>query len=137
MPGTARLAGLSVLVVDNEPAIIDGMTSLLVGWGCKVASARTAATARKLLDGATVDTGRFDVVLMDYHLNRENGLDLIVELRKRCSHRFAAVLITAERSAQVQARAEAEDIVYLRKPVRPAILRNVLSMTRLRQEAAE
>jgi Na+/proline symporter/signal transduction histidine kinase/ActR/RegA family two-component response regulator len=137
MSVTARLAGLSVLVVDNEKSIIDGMTSLLEGWGCKVTSARTASAARKLVDAATAEGQLFDAVLMDYHLNRENGLDLIAELRSRTGQRFGAVLITAERSAQVQARAESEDIAYLRKPVRPAILRNVLSMTRLRQEAAE
>ncbi len=135
--GSARLAGLSVLVVDNEPSIIQGMTTLLTGWGCEVASARNAAGARKLLDAGNGGGQRFDVILMDYHLNSENGLDVIADLRSRSGQGFVAALITAERSAHVQARAEAEDVVYLRKPVRPAILRNVLALARSQRAAAE
>ena len=136
-PGTGRLTGLPVLVVDNEPAIIDGMTRLLEGWGCQVTSASSANAAREI---ARLSAGRrwpFNMVLMDYHLNKENGLDLIAELREVAGVSFAAALITAERSAAIQAAAEAADVVYMRKPVRPAILRNVLTMTKSQAEAAE
>src|SRR5919109_572586 len=34
-----QLAGTSVLCIDNEPAILDGMEALLGGWGCRVLKA--------------------------------------------------------------------------------------------------
>jgi CheY-like chemotaxis protein len=79
----------------------------------------------------------YDMVLMDYHLNQDNGLQLITELRSLARTRFPAALITAERSAEVQQAAEAAGVVYMRKPVRPAILRNVLATARHPAQAAE
>ncbi|MEM7635229.1 MAG: NahK/ErcS family hybrid sensor histidine kinase/response regulator, partial [Pseudomonadota bacterium] len=135
VPAAASLAGLSVLVVDNEPAIIDGMSSLLKGWGCRVKTATSADAVRKLAAGRTV--WPYDAVLMDYHLGSDNGLDLIDELRDRTGVTFSAALITAERSADVQAASESAGVAYLRKPVRPAVLRTVLMMAQTKSEAAE
>ena len=131
----ASLAGLSVLVVDNETAIIDGMCALLEGWGCTVATATSANAVRKLAAGQAI--WPYDAVLMDYHLGSENGLELISELRAGAGATFSAALITAERSAAVQAASEAAGVVYLRKPVRPAVLRTVLMMAQTKSEAAE
>ena len=39
------LAGLTVLAIDNEPSILEGMRALLTGWGCEVITAAS-------LDGA-------------------------------------------------------------------------------------
>ncbi|MEO1161139.1 MAG: response regulator, partial [Pseudomonadota bacterium] len=132
---SASLAGLSVLVVDNETAIIDGMSALLEGWGCTVRTATSADAARKL--AASQAIWPFDAVLMDYHLGSENGLELIAELRSGTGMTFTAALITAERSAAVQAASEAAGVAYLRKPVRPAVLRTVLMMAQTKSEAAE
>jgi Na+/proline symporter/signal transduction histidine kinase/ActR/RegA family two-component response regulator len=132
---SGSLAGLSVLVVDNEPAIIDGMTALLEGWRCTVTTATSADAVRKLAASLTIWS--YDAVLMDYHLGSENGLELIDELRDRTGVTFSAALITAERSADVQAASEAAGVAYLRKPVRPAVLRTVLMMAQTKSEAAE
>jgi Na+/proline symporter/signal transduction histidine kinase/ActR/RegA family two-component response regulator len=134
-PLQGSLAGLSVLVVDNEDTIIDGMTTLLEGWGCAMASATTAGQVRRLAeqDGHWA----FDVVLMDFHLGRDNGLELIAEMRARTGTDFHAALITAERSAKLQEEAEKAGVTYLRKPVKPAVLRTVLMMAHTKAEAAE
>ena len=111
--GAANLAGLSVLVVDNEQAIIEGMSSLLEGWGCAVTAARSADEVRQI--AARHAAWPYDIILMDYHLGAENGLALIDELRTQAGVTFPAALITAERSAAVQAASEAVDVAYLRK----------------------
>lgn len=134
---SGKLNGLSVLVVDNEPAIIEGMRRLLEGWGCKVDSASSADAARQAASAAGLKDWPYDMVLMDFHLNEENGLQLIEELRTLAGARFPAALITAERSEEVQQAAEAAGVVYMRKPVRPAILRNVLATARHPAQAAE
>jgi CheY-like chemotaxis protein len=48
----APLAGLRVLAIDNEPAIQEGMRTLLTGWGCAVATAADLPGALAALDAA-------------------------------------------------------------------------------------
>ena len=60
------LAGLRVLAVDNEPAILEGMRTLLSAWGCEVLAApdlqgaidaiRTQSIARKSSSPTTIST---------------------------------------------------------------------------------
>ncbi len=40
-----RIAGATVLCVDNEPAVLAGMEALLGNWGCRVIGARDRASA--------------------------------------------------------------------------------------------
>ena len=98
-------------------------------------TATSADAVRKL--AASQAIWPYDAVLMDYHLGSENGLELIEELREGTGVTFSAALITAERSAAVQAASEAAGVAYLRKPVRPAVLRTVLMMAQTKSEAAE
>src|SRR5262249_11488933 len=44
-PSVGRIAGLTVLCIDNEPAGLTGMQVLLEGWGCRAVTARNAAEA--------------------------------------------------------------------------------------------
>ncbi|MBL8906783.1 MAG: PAS-domain containing protein, partial [Rhizobiales bacterium] len=115
-----KLAGLTILVVDNEPAILEGMRSLLEGWGCTVFLAQSAADARALWD----DRGdKVDLILADYHLDGDDGLALIEAIRAQAPRMVPAILITADRSRQVQDLAAVHDVQCLRKPLRPAALR--------------
>ena len=46
----SQLAGIAVLCIDNEPAILDGMETLLGGWGCRVLKAPDLAAAVAAID---------------------------------------------------------------------------------------
>ena len=124
----AALQGLRVTVIDNEPAILDGMQLLLGGWGCEVA----ACLGREAALGAPAP----DLILADFHLGNDDGLAAIVALRERFGAATPAVLITADRSPDVQARASAEHVPILQKPLKPAALRALLQGARARQAAA-
>ena len=62
-----QLAGIVVLCIDNEPAILDGMETLLGGWGCRVLKAPDLATAAAAIVEAKVLP---DGLLVDYHLDQ-------------------------------------------------------------------
>jgi len=62
-------------------------------------------------------------LLVDYHLDRGNGLAAIRDIRRRFGDNVPAILITADRSPHVRAAAREENIVVLNKPVKPASLR--------------
>ncbi len=131
LPPAATLAGLAVLAIDNEPAILDGMRILLSGWGCEVA---TAASLVEALE--TVRAGpRPEVVIADYHLEDEEGLTVIDALRRSLGPGLPAVLVTADNSPTLRDEAAARRVSVLHKPLKPAALRALLSRIRVDQIA--
>jgi signal transduction histidine kinase/CheY-like chemotaxis protein len=121
------LEGLIIAAVDNEPAILKGMEALLRGWDCTIvvgidlASVEAALRARELTP---------DVVIADYHIGETDGLALVDALKARFSA-CHAVLVTADRSAEVRALALKADVRLLNKPLKPAALRSLLSQWHL------
>ena len=122
-----QLLGTTALCIDNEPSVLDGMETLLQGWGCEVIKAPDLDTAFAAIeDGNVTPNG----LLIDYHLDRGNGVDAIVALRERCGE-VPAILITADRSPAVREQARAEGIQVLHKPIKPAALRALLAQWRM------
>ena len=120
----ARLDEALVLCIDNEPSILEGMTQLLEGWGCEVLTATDTAGAAARLDEA----GRTpDLVLADYHLDGEDtGLCSIAAVRERWGE-VPAVIITADYGEAVREHVRAAGFAIMRKPVKPAALRAMMS----------
>ncbi len=133
-PAPASLAGRKILVIDNEPTILDGMRRLLEGWSCEVITAADAEQAMKAFKGSK---SKPDVMLVDYHLDESNGIDAVLKLRWRFRSIVPAVLITAERSPEVRDRATSEDIEILNKPIKPPALRALLVQIGLKRTMAE
>ena len=132
--GGQRLKGLTVICIDNEQRILDGMRPLLSGWGCEVFTENSARAAIRLLSrvGSVPD-----ILLVDYHLDDGNGLDAAKSLRSKFGKDLPAILITADRSPQVRDAARERDISVLYKPVKPATLRALMAQRRTVSEAAE
>ena len=78
---TAGSAGFTMLVIDNEPAILEGMESLLGGWGCTRHPARRPPRGAWRLWQAGGDA--IDLILADYHLDRDDGLGVIADAARR------------------------------------------------------
>lgn len=129
-----QLAGTTALCIDNEPSVLDGMETLLRGWGCEVIKAPDLGVAlAAIAESPAMPNG----LLVDYHLDHGNGIEAIVELRRRYGD-LPAILITADRSPAVREQARAEGIQVLHKPIKPAALRALLAQWRvLRVAAAE
>jgi Na+/proline symporter/CheY-like chemotaxis protein/two-component sensor histidine kinase len=129
----SQLAGITALCVDNEPSVLDGMETLLRGWGCDVIKAPDLAFALAAIsESATMPNG----LLVDYHLDDGNGIEAIVALRRRFGE-LPAILITADRSPAVREQAREESVQVLHKPIKPAALRALLAQWRVLRVAAE
>ncbi|PLX45046.1 MAG: hybrid sensor histidine kinase/response regulator [Hyphomicrobiales bacterium] len=131
-----QLDGLRVLCVDNEPEILEGMRTLLQGWGCQVETDPGLDAAGSPL-AALADDNWPDILLMDYHLDQGTGLELIARIRQRMGAAVPAILITADRSTDLRRNAEAQGISVLNKPVKPAALRALMSRSSLARQAAQ
>jgi Na+/proline symporter/signal transduction histidine kinase/ActR/RegA family two-component response regulator len=119
----ASLVGGTVLCIDNEEAILDGMQTLLERWGLRVLRAGTIEQARRQFAQHAPD-----VVLADYRLGDDecDGLELLQSLRLGDAHSARGALITADHGASLTERANALGYKVLRKPIRPAALRALL-----------
>jgi CheY-like chemotaxis protein len=123
VPRPGELEGTTVLVIDNEPAILEGMQALLANWHMPVVAALDGAQASAAL-AANPSIG---IVVADYHLEREDGLALVRRLRQEAGRMIPAILITADRSRALQLRAAGQGVVHMRKPIRSAALRAALA----------
>ncbi len=75
--------------------------------------------------------------MIDYHLDRGNGLEAILELRRRFGADLPAILITADRSPLVRDEARKHGVQVLSKPLKPAALRAMMAQWRVQRVAAE
>jgi len=115
--------GLHALCLDNDLAILDGMSALLTRWGV---SCDLAASLDEALLAAR--RRRPDLLLVDYHLEAaEDGLAALAALRAAVEPPPPGALITADTSAELALRARALGHALLRKPVKPAALRALIS----------
>ncbi len=132
-PQPARdVAGLRVLCVDNDPAILDGTAALLQRWGVRVVAATGLESALTSLRQA-----RPDILLADFHLDEAlDGLAVLDILRREAGGApIPAALVTADRSEELAQRARSADFPLLHKPVRPAALRALLAALARRRAA--
>ncbi|MGB7079040.1 MAG: response regulator, partial [Xanthobacteraceae bacterium] len=129
-----RLAGTVELCVDNDRAILDGMETLLGGWGSRTLTAPDLAGALAAIERSGLEP---DGLLVDYHLDGANGVAAIGELRRRLGRHVPAIVITADRSLRVREEVHAEGAHLLNKPIKPASLRALIAQWRVQRVAAE
>lgn len=124
----AHLQGMLILCIDNEAQILDGMSKLLEGWGCRVLTAANQEEANAAIEAQRRRSGQLpDAVLVDYHLDGGmRGVEVLARLRWRFEGGLPGVLITADRTTGVREEAAAKNMPVLNKPLKPAALRSVL-----------
>lgn len=109
---SAELQNLQVLCVDNEPAILEAMDSLLSAVGCRVITASSRAAALGIVKSEVIDAA-----LVDYRLDGgETGIEILQQLRDAYPKAVLA-LVTAD--PQVQALPLLKDlgVTVLAKPL--------------------
>ncbi|RUR71647.1 response regulator [Variovorax guangxiensis] len=123
----APLVGLRCLVVDDDPAILDGSRALLEQWGCQVECVSTGAEAIARLGTGDI---HYDAVLCDLQLAGEgDGVD-VIDAARRLQPEALAVLVSGATGPEVLQRLRHGGVMLLTKPVAPAKLRALLTTRR-------
>jgi signal transduction histidine kinase/CheY-like chemotaxis protein len=118
-------AGKLIVVIDDDPLALEGMSGLLRSWGCRVIAARSAAEA--LLDRAEAE-GPPDVVISDFHLSdQRTGIEAIEQLRAAFGAPIPAFLISGDIGPALLQQAQRDGYHLLHKPVDPMPLRTMLN----------
>ena len=117
--------GISILVIDNEPAVLESMRVLLERWGCGVLTASGKVQALEVLEHA----GQIPaIILADYHLdNGLTGYDAVHGVRRYLGKDIPAAIITADRSDDTRKLLRAQYLPILNKPVKPNRLRALMT----------
>lgn len=113
-----------VLLVENDPNVLQATSEKLESWGAGVLSATSTEAALALMH----QIGTLpDIILADYQLDGDDtGLDTIRCLRAVAGYPVPAVLITANRNRSVLKAAEKMDVSVMTKPVHLARLRSLI-----------
>lgn len=119
------LAGLNILLIEDDNVVADATMLLLKSWKCQVWAARTTEDAVDL-----VETGNCvpELVLADYRLpGGSDGVDAIQRIQVSLQIAVPGIIVTGE--SDITAIREIEQMGYmiLRKPLRPAKLRRVIA----------
>jgi CheY-like chemotaxis protein len=132
-PVARALAGLTILVVDDDLGVCYSLRDLLREEGCSVEVAANGLDALKILARQKVDLVISDVVMPDL-----DGYDLYMEVRERY-HQTPVVLMTAyfydKDHVIKRSRLEGLQEVIFKKPVDPDRLKNII-IQRCRPELA-
>ncbi len=114
-----------MLLVDNDPNVLEAMRTLLERWQCDVRAAiGTDAALDHLGDTAWLP----DIILADQHLDQgELGSETVNQIRAYLQRNVPALIITADASDEMERIARATGVELMRKPVQPAQLRALLA----------
>jgi signal transduction histidine kinase len=116
-----------VVVIDDDPLVLEGMGGLIRSWGCIVVTGNTDGA---VLDGLRKYDDQPSVIISDYHLrNGKTGIELIVRLREALASQIPAFLMSGDTNAAPLREAQTKGYALLHKPVDPAVLRFMLSQT--------
>lgn len=119
------LEGARILLIENDPSSAQAMAALFEKWGCQVMPATSAADALECL-GALGEVP--DAIVADLHLeHHESGLAAVQEVRRQAKVDVPAVIVTADYSEAAAKQASLCGLEVLKKPIKPAEMRALLS----------
>lgn len=117
----APIAGMEVVLVEDDPDVLAATKEMLDAWGCKV-SAFTAIP--KKIDN-------FDLIITDYDLgDGKTGADCIDVFRRENGWPIPAIIVTGHDEGRITREIDDLEISVLKKPVRPAELRSAIGAAR-------
>jgi signal transduction histidine kinase len=119
------LEGAKILLIENDPSGAEAMAALWEGWGCDVATTRSTADALQRLSELG---GAPDAIVADLHLDHgESGLAAVEAIRQSMKMDVPAMIITADYSEKAAKEASFHGLEVMKKPVKPAEMRALLS----------
>ena len=114
------LAGRHILVLDDEPMIVDALARTLRDDGATVTAASSAAEATRALAAA----GPVDLAVIDLQLDHGvDGLDLVSRWQQGRAGKLPALIVTGATDPTTLARLQASGVAWLTKPVAVPALR--------------
>src|SRR5215831_8526995 len=123
-----------VVLIDDDPLVLEGMCGLFRSWGYHLLA---AGTDDETFAGIGDRDRPPDLIVCDYHLSGgKTGIEVIEELRRTLSAEIPAFLVSGDTSPELLRQARASGYHLLHKPVNPMTLRAMVSSVLREQQVA-
>ncbi|MCA1768057.1 MAG: PAS domain-containing hybrid sensor histidine kinase/response regulator, partial [Idiomarina sp.] len=117
------LQGVRVLVIDNDPQVLEATAGLLTDWGAETVTATELKQA--LLHRPC------DLILADYHLDNGNtGIELVIAMRKEWNTNTPAIINSADPDELLREQALEANAHFIPKPLKSGALKRLLKRIR-------
>jgi signal transduction histidine kinase/CheY-like chemotaxis protein len=122
------LAGVRVLVVDDNQTNRDILQQQLQGWRMEVSCVEGGPQALAAMNEAARSGQPFDLAVLDMHMPGMDGLELAqsIHAQPMLAHTRLMMLSSTYGSVDERARAQSDFLRYLSKPIRRADLQRAL-----------
>jgi signal transduction histidine kinase/DNA-binding response OmpR family regulator len=118
------------LVVDDDPIARELLAATLRGWSLNVAEATSGTSALAAIRDAAAAGAPFELVLMDWKMPGQNGIDVTAAIRAGEAKPPIVIMVSAFGRADVFEAAKRAGIEsFLVKPVEPALLLETILST--------
>ncbi|HYG88204.1 MAG TPA: response regulator [Azospirillum sp.] len=110
-----------IVVVDDDPAIVEGLAMVLEAWDFEVLAALTLEELGGSLPGVSVQPG---LVISDHFLpGNRTGAEVVELVRRHCGRPVPAIILTGDTTPERQSESAAAGYRLLHKPVQVPALR--------------
>jgi signal transduction histidine kinase/CheY-like chemotaxis protein len=111
-----------VLVVDDDPMVLEAMRGLLESWGYRAITGASHEAIEMLVAAAP----KPDLIIADFHLSGgRTGMETIAHVRAVFGAEIPAFLVSGDTSPERLQQARAQGYTLLHKPVSPMTLRSL------------
>jgi CheY-like chemotaxis protein/anti-sigma regulatory factor (Ser/Thr protein kinase) len=121
--GNDRMIGLVLLIEDN-PSVLNAMRRLLALWGVRAVTAKTRQEALAHLETTTVPP---DLAIADYRLPDGQGAEVLKTVQRILRRPLPGIIISGDTTPTMIREAEAAGFQVLQKPVDPDELHTIMS----------
>jgi signal transduction histidine kinase/CheY-like chemotaxis protein len=113
----------AVLVVDDDPMVLEAMRGLLVGWGYRAITGGSHEAVAALV----AEVPKPDLIIADFHLSGgRTGMETIAHVRAAFGAEIPAFLVSGDTSPERLQQARAQGYTLLHKPVSAMTLRSLV-----------
>lgn len=127
-PANITLESRLVVIVEDEPAVREGLSVLVTGWGARIVAFDSVAESARWASGADPVVDRPDLLIVDFRLEEgRNGIDAIRVLRDRFGAEVPAIVVSGSTMSGLERDALEHDFHLMIKPVVPNRLRAMIA----------
>lgn len=133
----ADLAGVRVLIVDDNATSREILTTRMASWGMRPSEAADGHEALQALSRAMEESDPFQIAVIDMQMPGMDGKTLgrTIQADKRLKNTRMVMLTSLGTRGEARRFAEIGFTAYLTKPVRHQELRGILSLALLERDA--
>jgi signal transduction histidine kinase/FixJ family two-component response regulator len=112
---TMQATDRRVLVIDDEPQVLQGMRHMLEGWGCKVMLAESARDALKVI---SITDFTPELIISDFRLgDNQDGVDAVAAIHESLESNVPAIIVSGDTSPERLKQVKKTGLLFLHKPV--------------------